>query len=103
MIKKQFLKTKPVCKATFTLPVEAAPGAESVAIIGDFNNWNEAEGIPMKKQKNGLFKAVVELETGKEYQFRYLIDGATWENDWEADDYAPTPYGVDNSVVSAQN
>ena len=103
MIKKQFLKSKPVCKATFTLPVEAAPEAKSVEIIGDFNDWNPRQGIKMKKQKNGNFKAVVELETGKAYQFRYLIDGETWENDWEADNYVPTPYGTDNSVVNAQD
>ncbi|MCB0580808.1 MAG: isoamylase early set domain-containing protein [Phaeodactylibacter sp.] len=102
MIKKQFLKSKPVCKATFTLPVEAAPAAKTVEVVGDFNDWNTEQAITMKKQKD-VFKAVVELESGKEYQFRYLIDGQAWENDWEADAYVSTPYGVDNSVVSALN
>lgn len=102
MIKKQFLKSKPVCKATFSLPVEAVPAAKSVALVGDFNNWNVAEAIEMKKQKDE-FKAVVELESGKEYQFRYLIDGQAWENDWAADGYVSTPFGVDNSVISAMN
>lgn len=101
MIKKQFLKSKPVCKATFTLPAEAAPEAKTVEILGDFNNWKE--GVTMKKQKSGIFKAIVELETGKEYQFRYLIDGETWENDWEADKYVSTPYGTENSVVVAED
>ena len=103
MIKKQFLKSKPICKATFTLPVEAAPEAKQVKIVGEFNDWNVKNGVVMKKQKNGIFKAVVELETGKDYEFRYLIDGETWENDWEADGYTKTPYGVENSVVFAQN
>ena len=103
MIKKQFLKSKPVCKATFTLPAEAAPQAKQVAIVGEFNAWNVKDGVKMKKQKGGSFKAIVELETGKEYQFRYLVDGETWVNDWEADAYAPTSFGVENSVVSAQN
>ena len=103
MIKKQFLKSKPVCKATFTFPVEAAPEASEITIVGDFNNWNKAEGVPMKKQKNGIFKARVELESGRKYQFRYLIDGKVWENDWEADAYVPTPFGVENSVVFAEN
>ena len=102
MIKKQFLKSKPVCKATFSFPVEAAPEAKSIKLVGDFNNWNVKEAVDMKKQKES-FKAVVELEAGKEYQFRYLIDGETWENDWQADKYVPTPFGVDNSVVSALN
>lgn len=101
MIKKQFLKTKPVCKTTFTFPAEAAPEAKTVEILGDFNNWKE--GVKMKKQKNGIFKATVNLETGKEYQFRYLIDGETWENDSEADKYVPTPFGAENSVVVAEN
>ena len=102
MIKKQFLKSKPVCKATFTFPAEAAPEAKTVEVVGDFNNWNTEKAVSMKKQKD-VFKAVVELETGKEYQFRYLIDGQAWENDWEADAYVSTPFGVDNSVVSALN
>ena len=103
MIKKQFLKTKPVCKAPFILPVEAAPEAEAVTIVGDFNDWDAKNGIKMKKQKNGVFKAVVSLDAGKEYEFRYLIDGKNWENDWDADKYVTTPFGVDNSVVSALN
>lgn len=103
MIAKKFLKSKPVCKATFTLPAEAAQGAKKVFLVGDFNDWDTAEGIAMKKQKGGIFKTTVELETGKEYQFRYLLDGETWENDWEADKYVASPFGVDNSVVSTLN
>ena len=99
MIKKQFLKTKPVCKTTFTLPAEAAPEAKKVTLLGEFNNWDAKKGVAMKKQKNGNFTATVELETGKEYQFRYLIDGASWENDDEADKYVHSPFGTENSVV----
>ena len=103
MIKKQFLKSKPVCKATFTLPVDVANDAENVVIVGEFNDWKVEEGINMKKQKNGVFKAVVELETGKEYQFRYLADGINWINDEEADNYVQSPFGAENCVVSALN
>lgn len=103
MITKQFMKSKPVCKATFTLPVEVAPEAQSVQILGEFNNWNSSEAVEMKKQKNGFFKAVVELETGKEYQFRYLVDGNVWVNDQEADKYVPTQFGTENCVISTLN
>ncbi len=103
MIKKQFLKTKPVCKATFTLPVEAAPEAETVQLVGDFNDWKIDDAPEMKKQKNGMFKLVLDLETGKNYEYRYLVDGTVWINDWEADEYTPNPYGVDNCVVVASN
>lgn len=103
MIKKQFLKSKPVCKATFTVPSELVAEAETVAIVGEFNEWKTSDGVEMKKMKDGSFKATVELETGREYQFRYLIDGEKWENEPEADKFVPTPFGSENSVVVAMN
>jgi len=98
MLKKQFLKSKSLCKVTFSLPKEAVNEAREVRILGEFNGWKWENGVPMKATKQD-FKAVVELETGREYQFRYLVNNQTWENDWAADDYQPTPFGVENSVV----
>jgi 1,4-alpha-glucan branching enzyme len=69
-------------------------------LIGDFNGWDPAGAVALKKQKDGSYKGIVELETGKEYQFRYLLDGEKWENDWEADKYVPSGVeGAENSVV----
>ena len=54
----------------------------------------------MKKFKTGEFKTSISLEKGKEYQFRYLIDGKNYENDWEADKYVQSPLSEEeNSVV----
>ena len=100
MIKKQFLKSKPVCKVTFSMPAEAAPEAKEVKLVGEFSEWTESP-IEMKKLKDGSFKTVVSLETGKEYEFRYVIDGDRWENDWEADAYRSNAVTFEeNSVVS---
>jgi predicted flap endonuclease-1-like 5' DNA nuclease len=98
MLKKQYLKNKATCKVTFTLPLEAAPDAKEVKILGDFNGWSWQEGTPMKRTKTE-YSTVLELETGRRYEFRYLIDNDKWENDWAADDYAPTTLGAYNSVV----
>ena len=98
-LKKQFLKSKPVCKVTFRLSAEVAEAAKKVQVVGDFNEWNKKEGVKMKKLKNGSFKTVVALETGKSYEYRYLIDGKKWENDLEADKYVGTPFGTENCVV----
>jgi 1,4-alpha-glucan branching enzyme len=97
-IKKQYLKSKSLCKVTFKLPKEAAPDAQTVNIVGDFNRWNKEE-TPMKRLKNGDFTVTLELETGREYKFKYLIDDIRWENDWHADRYEPNVYGTDDSVV----
>ncbi|HEX2621279.1 MAG TPA: isoamylase early set domain-containing protein [Phototrophicaceae bacterium] len=96
MLKKQSLKNKPVCKVTFYSPDSIV--AETIHLVGDFNDWNETSH-PMEKLKDGRFKLTIDLDTGKEYQYRYLINGSEWHNDWEADKYVPNPFSGDNSVV----
>lgn len=98
MLKKEYLKNKPTCKVTFTLPAEAINGVSEVRVLGDFNNWNHEQGVKMKSGKAG-FETTLELAAGRYYEFRYLLDGNIWANDPAADDYHATPYGVYNSVV----
>lgn len=93
--KKEIAKSK----VTFMLPKEAVENAETVAVLGDFNNWKT--GVELKKQKDGSFQGAVELEKGRSYEFRFLINGQKWENAWNAESYKPTPFGVYNSVVTA--
>ncbi len=97
-ITKKFLKTKPLCKVTFKVPSELAPNAQEVVVVGDFNAW-DTQALPLKAQKDGSFSTTVDLEQGNEYQFRYLIDGQSWENDDTADKFVNSPFGTKNSVV----
>ena len=95
-IKKQFLKSKPVCKVTFTVPAEEA---KSVAVVGSFNEWN-VEAMPLKKLKNGSFKGTVDLESGNSYEFKYVVDGE-YINEEAADSFAWSDFaGAENSVLS---
>lgn len=96
--KKQYLKSKPVCKVTFKLSKEEAKHAENVRLLGDFNEW-DVTTQPMKKLKNGSFSATIELAKGAEYQFRYLLDDKEWENDWHADAYATSPVSFEENSV----
>jgi 1,4-alpha-glucan branching enzyme len=99
MLRKTYSKNRKTCKVTFSFPAAAAPEAKKVALVGDFNNWDQ-EAMPLKKTPEGSWETVVSLQTGREYSFRYLVDDARWENDWNADKYSPSPYGdSDNSVV----
>ncbi|MGO9147176.1 MAG: isoamylase early set domain-containing protein [Desulfomonilia bacterium] len=98
-LKKQQLNSKSVCKVTFELAKEATASAKEVYLVGDFNSW-DTNATPMKKHKDGTFRVTMSLEKGCEYQYRYLIDGKTWENDWCADKYVPSLFGDhENSVV----
>ncbi|RYZ18213.1 MAG: glycoside hydrolase [Chitinophagaceae bacterium] len=95
-IKKQFTKTKPVCKVTFSIE---AKEANAVSVVGDFNEWN-AEAGALTKQKNGIFKGVFELPKEASFEFKYLVDGV-YSSEPEADgsrwnDFA----GAENSVIN---
>ncbi|SDJ81037.1 Carbohydrate-binding module 48 (Isoamylase N-terminal domain) [Catalinimonas alkaloidigena] len=99
MIKKKFLKSKPVCQTTFELAKETVTPEKKVFLVGDFNDWDKAS-TQMKPKKNGTFGVTLDLETGKEYQFRYLLGEDRWLNDEEADKYVASPFGEENSVIS---
>lgn len=98
-IKKQYLKSKGICKVTFTVPETESDKVQKVHVVGDFNDWS-ISATPMKRSRKGIFTTSVNLKQGQEYQFRYLIDDDRWDNDTEADKYAGTPYGdALNSVI----
>ncbi len=96
-LKKQFLKSKPVCKVTFLMEREAVSGASKVDLLGEFNNWNTAEPVSLKKLKNGSFKVIIDLPIDNEFQFKYLLDGEKWVNDDSADKY------VNNGIDAEEN
>ena len=98
-IRKQYLKSRPVCKATFRIPEEMGTPAKTAHLVGEFNNWTFFS-TPMKKLKSGAFAITLELEPGREYQFRYLLDKKIWQNESDADKSVPSPYGDSkNSVI----
>jgi 1,4-alpha-glucan branching enzyme len=83
-VKKQYFKTKSYCKVTFRLEKKKAGGAHRVALAGDFNSW-QAGRTPMKSLKSGDFTASINLPKGREYQYRFVIDGDRWVTDDAAD------------------
>ncbi|GEL10879.1 hypothetical protein FGL01_16180 [Flavobacterium glycines] len=94
-IKKQFIKSKPVCKVTFSIEAKEATNA---SVVGDFNNWNPEEGA-LSKLKNGTFKGAFDLDKDAAYEFKYLVDGE-YINETEADSYKWNEFaGTENSVL----
>ncbi|WP_029489522.1 isoamylase early set domain-containing protein [Aquimarina agarivorans] len=93
-ISKQFLKSKPECKVTFEWE---AKEAESVAVAGDFNNW-ETTQLPLKKLKNGKFKGSINLPIKNSFEFRYVVDNS-WVNDDNADNYVWNDFAGDKNGV----
>lgn len=100
MLKKQYAKNKPICKVTFY--AKPTRDAQRVALVGDFNSWDRQAHL-MAPLKDGRYKITIELETNREYQFRYLVDDREWLNDPEADGYIPSPFNSDNAIVRTIN
>jgi 1,4-alpha-glucan branching enzyme len=80
---------------TFTIP--AAVWADTIHVVGDFNGWDE-RATPLRQTESG-WMITLELEAGRDYHYRYVLNGHEWCNDWNADRYEPNAQGGDNSVV----
>jgi 1,4-alpha-glucan branching enzyme len=99
LMKRKHSSDKTQCCVTFWLPKEAAPDAKSVAVAGSFNDWCLDRHV-MKQLKNGDFSLDIELPSGKEHEFRFVIDGGRWENAPNADKYVRSDFGnCENSVI----
>src|SRR3954468_22550808 len=81
-----------------TFEVDPAVNAQRANLCGEFNDWDN-DAHPMQRRDDGGFTVTLQLEPGRSYRFRYLLDGERWENDWAADDYVPNEYGGDDSLV----
>jgi len=94
MLNKKVLTDNGHVRVTFILPQRDAAG---VQLVGDFTEWRRPR--TMRRAADGTWRVAVDLPTGREYGFRYLVDGQRWVNDPKADKYVANPFGSDNSVV----
>ena len=81
-------------KTRFTIE---CPGAETVFLAGDFNDW-APQGRRMKRVRKGedVFVAVVDLQPGR-HEFKYVVD-RDWVG-WPQSPHVPNDVGSENSVV----
>jgi serine protease AprX len=73
--------------------------AKSVALVGDFNNWNTAL-TPLRKDESGLWLAEVEAPKAGNYQYKFIVDGSRWLEDPSNGMKVPDNYGGLNSVLA---
>jgi 1,4-alpha-glucan branching enzyme len=86
-------------RVTFSMP--AAIWADTIHVVGDFNRWSHTAN-PLQLTESGWL-ATVELTAGKSFQYRFLVNGEEWHNDWHTDRYEPNDLGGDNSVVDTRS
>ena len=72
---------------TFTLSGNHVGNATGGILLGDFNQWNQSNGVVLQRQDNGALQATLSLEAGKYYEYRYLLSDGRWVNDEHANPY----------------
>jgi len=60
--------------------------------------WSPGADV-MQKDAGGGFSVTVDLDAGRAYRFRYLLDDQRWDNDWAADAYVANDFGGEDSGV----
>lgn len=71
--------------------------ADRIYVSGTFNHWSE-HALPMVQERDGVWRARLNLPLGQRYEFRYVIDGR-WQTDYHADGFTENRYGSHNSIV----
>ena len=89
-IKKQFVKTKPVCKVAFSVEAKEANHA---SVVGDFNNWNAAAQELKFYKQPGLFKTVINLSAGT-HAFKFT------RGNWETVQVSNKGVDVANNIIT---
>lgn len=85
-------------KVNVTFHIPPSLWAENVYLVGDFNNWNR-RSLPLQVDPDDGWGITIELEKGRSYEYRYLLDGRQWFNDCNPDRFTASPMGGDNSVL----
>ena len=95
--------TKPVkkmAKATENLKIVEfeifSPASNIVEIAGTFNDWTPSK-LPLKKDKNGVWKGKIRLGVGR-HEYKVVFDGSSWELDPNREAIA-TNLGANNLLV----
>jgi hypothetical protein len=79
--------------------VFVAPSASSVAIVGDFNDWEEG-GSPLRRvSEQGVWVITIPLAPGR-YHYTFVVDGTTWVADPLAPRTLEDDFGRPNSVIT---
>lgn len=76
---------------------QAPPGARSVHLAGEFNGWSTSAWLMSDSDKDGVWTLTVPLESGRSYQYKYVVNGTEWVTDPWAE--ATDPNNYNNGIL----
>ena len=93
----------PISPATRSSPIVqfgfVAPHASSVALVGDFNNW-DPKATPLRAASTGgVWSVEVPIQPGR-HLYAFVVDGTVWRPDPAAPKATGEDYGEPNSALT---
>lgn len=82
----------------FELP--SSVWANRVNVCGDFNDWNR-HNEPLRQERDGCWRAVLDLPVNRQFRFHYLVDGNELL-DCNADGLSNGSFQEQKSIVSTK-
>jgi len=77
-----------------------APGATSVSLVGDFNDWDASALVMERVSSDGAWSVTVPLLPGR-YEYQFLVDGKARVTD-PTRPQTSSEFGSANSVVTVE-
>jgi len=95
--------TSPICSAEvqFSLRINDNK-THTVAIAGDFNNWDPQTNILEDPEGDGIWTGTLNLEPGR-YEYMFVMDGEKWFPDPNALRYVKDGFGNKNAILEINN
>jgi len=95
--------TSPICSAEvqFSLKINDNK-AHTVAIAGDFNNWDPQTNTLEDPEGDGIWTGTLNLKPGR-YEYMFVMDGENWFPDPNALRYVKDGFGNKNAILEINN
>jgi 1,4-alpha-glucan branching enzyme len=74
------------------------PGAQSVHVVGSFNDWRPGSIALEDVEQDGVWRATLVLPAGA-YEYMFVVDGERWVPDRLAERLIADEFGRENSIV----
>jgi serine protease AprX len=76
--------------------------ATQITVAGSFNQWAD-DVLYMEADKNGLWHVEIPMLASGRYQYKFLVDGKTWIEDFENPYREPDGFNGFNSILIVQS
>ncbi|MBL0170102.1 MAG: isoamylase early set domain-containing protein [Gemmatimonadaceae bacterium] len=88
----------PLSSNAVRFDLQLPTAARAVAIVGDFNGWDERATPMARRQRDGSWSVNVPMSPGR-HVYAFVVDGARWVVDPMAPQVPDEGYGPANAVM----